>query len=325
MAQRGQQGIVTPEAVLLEFDTAGVGSRIVGRSIDAAAQGLAAFVVLLALTSLFTFGGLPEWFVVVLVLFGLFIVIFGYSVIFETLWNGKTPGKSAMGLRVVTAEGAPIRFRHAAIRAIVGIIDFMLVPGGALAIVTSLLSRRTQRLGDLAAGTIVLRERTAAMAPSAVTFRPFPGWEPYVASLDVGSLTAEEYGLVRSFLMRVNELEPGARVALAVRLATPIAARINHTIPAGVHPEHFLVSIAAAYQQRFAAAGPIQPEFAPPSPAPPPFTGATAGATPVATPGTGAEPPRRPRREPLVADFTLPAQPPGEGAHPADSGFAPPE
>ncbi len=74
-----------------------------------------------------------------------------------------------MGLRVVTREGAPVQFRHAAIRAALGLIDFYLAFGG-VAVISALVTREHQRLGDLVAGTLVLRERTGARAPTAVRF-----------------------------------------------------------------------------------------------------------------------------------------------------------
>jgi uncharacterized RDD family membrane protein YckC len=287
MTEPAQRGIVTPEAVLLEFETAGVGSRAIARMIDAFAQTaiLYALVFAVGLTSLG--GSISTTVAVIVVLIGVLGALFGYPILFETLWNGRTPGKTVMGLRVVTVEGAPIRFRHATVRAVVGLVDLFIPPGGATAIVSALFTRRTQRLGDLAAGTIVLRERTASQDSAAMVFRPFPGWEPYTASLDVAALTAEDYGVVRSFLIRVGHLDTGARVALATKLATPIAAKLHHTPPAGVHPEHFLLSVAAAYQHRF---GGPEPVAAPPAPPPPPPPASGMPASPPRAPGDFSPP-----------------------------------
>jgi uncharacterized RDD family membrane protein YckC len=286
-------GIVTPEAVLLEFETAGIGSRTIARMIDLFAQA-AAFYVLVFATALASLGAVSDLLAIVLVSAGVLGIVLGYPIAFEALWNGRTPGKATMGLRVVTVEGAPVRFRHAALRAIVGIVDFVVPFGPATGIIAALLSTRTQRLGDMAAGTIVLRERAAGASASAVQFRPFPGWEQYTASLDVAALTAEEYGIVRSFLMRVGQLDAGARGALAGRLGVPVAAKLHHAIPTGVHPEHFLVSVAAAYQQRFGGADRTAPPAPPPPPPPPAFepTYVREPATPVPpeTPSPTADP-----------------------------------
>lgn len=240
--------IVTPEAVRLEFAPAGVGTRMVGLSIDLAAQ-FAALLALGLIVGLTTTGGVSDTVAVIFTIVGLFMIIFGYPVLCETLWGGRTLGKAAMGLRVRTKEGAPIRFRHAAIRGALGLVDFMLTLGLA-ATISVLATRDSQRLGDLAAGTLVLRERTASsLTSSPFAFYPPPGWEAYAAALDVGAMTADQYGLVRSFLLRAAQMTPAARHHLAFRLANPLAGVLAHQPPEGVPPEPFLHCAAAAYQR----------------------------------------------------------------------------
>jgi hypothetical protein len=154
-----------------------------------------------------------------------------------------------MGLRVVSADGTTVRFQQAFLRAAVGIVDFFLLPIGFVAVVSVLLSPRDQRLGDMAAGTIVVRERAASRYVAPAWFTPPPGWERYAASLDVAALDEATYGLVRAFLLRVYDLSAGARDHLAVRLANPIAVRMGHTPAPYVHPHVFLVCVAAAWQR----------------------------------------------------------------------------
>lgn len=265
---RSERGIVTPEAVLLEFESAAVGSRMLAVMLDLFIQ----FNLLTPISFLAgpaVSGSFPEWLAIVLLVIGLFLVIFGYPIAMETLWNGRTIGKAALGLRVVTTEGAPVRFRHASIRAALQLVDFYLLFGG-VAVITSLLSRDNQRLGDLAAGTIVLRERKAESTTKPVTFPVPQGWEAYAASLDVSRVTAAQYGLVRDFLLRVTELRPAARDHLGRRLARPLAAAINHQPPPGTAVEGFLVCTVARYQLRHADAG-VAPVVE--SPPPPPPTG----------------------------------------------------
>jgi uncharacterized RDD family membrane protein YckC len=248
-------GIVTPEAVVLEFETAALPSRMLAALVDAAIQLAILFAVLFAAFGLneagIELGGVANAFLYVVV----FLLVFGYPAGFETLWHGRTPGKAALGLRVVTAEGAPIRFRHAAIRAILGLVDKYLVPfAGVPGVLALLATSRNQRLGDLVAGTIVLRERSAAKAPTAVAFAPPRGLEAYTASLDVAALDRADYVAVRSFLLRAPSLAPAARDPLARQLATPLVARLRTTPPAGVPAEVFLVCVAAAHQHRYAPA-----------------------------------------------------------------------
>lgn len=241
--------LVTPEAVVLDVPHAGPGTRIAARGLDLLVQ-LALLLVLgiaLGLASRGTQGGVA---LVVISLVGAFLVTFGYPAVMEATWRGRTLGKAAFGLRVVTREGAPIRFRHAAIRSALFLIDGMLL-GPTIGVLCLLLTGDTVRVGDLIAGTIVIRERSGAAAPTAVTF-PVPyGYEEFVATLDVGHLTADDYALVRGFLLRAPQLAPHIRFPLAVELANPLLVKLRQPPPA-MHPEVFLQCVAAATQRRYA-------------------------------------------------------------------------
>lgn len=261
--------IVTPEAVPLEFEAAHIGSRFCALLTDYLIQ----FTLLFALSatagllgSAGALGALPDWLGITLVILLFFGILWGYPVGMETLWRGRTLGKAAMGLRVVTVEGAPIGFRHAAIRAAVGLVDFQLTLGLA-AVLSAVVSRRHQRLGDLAAGTLVVRERTGAGHPTAITFTVPQGAEAYAATLDVSSLRTYDYATIRQFLLRAGGLDPSSRATLAMDLATLIARRIHHDLPAETSAELFLRCVAARYQQRGAMAKPVGQAAAPPSPA----------------------------------------------------------
>jgi len=260
--------VVTPEAVPLDLEPAGIGSRFLALVLDWAIQGVLAAGLSLALLAAVPGegAGLARALVVLL----LFVVVFGYPVAGETLWRGRTVGKLALGLRVVTVEGAPVRFRHAAIRAALGLVDFVLTAGAA-AVLSVLFTARNQRLGDLVAGTIVLRERTALPAPAVATFAVPAGLEAYAATLDVADLSAEEYAAVRAFLLRAGSLRPEVRHDLAVKLATPLVSRLRTQPPPGTQPEAFLACVAAAHQQRSAARPAVAtPPSAVESPPPPP-------------------------------------------------------
>lgn len=258
-----ERGIVTPEAVVLEFDTAGIASRALARSVDAAIQSaLLTAVILLALGPL---GG-QGWGALVLVIVSVAGVLLGYPVATEVLMRGRSPGKAALGLRVVTVEGAPIAPRHAFIRSAIGLVDFLVIPGGLVAVLVALLSPRSQRLGDVFAGTIVLRERSATRPATAVWFNPPAGLEGYAATLDVSAVNDAQFGVIRSYLLRLGDLSPEARASLSVRLATPLVAAMHHHTPPGVHADAFLQCVAAAYQRRHTT--PPGPPAAPPPPPP---------------------------------------------------------
>lgn len=245
----GTAGIVTPEAVLLEFDSAGAASRVIAELIDLSAMGMALIALLFGMGVLDQFGSLGSTLTAIVMIVMIFGIFVGYPIAIETLWNGRTLGKAAMGLRVVTQEGGPIRFRHAAIRGIFGLVEIYVLTG-TVAVLAILFSKRSQRIGDMVAGTIVVSERTVGGSPRAMSFRPPWGYEPYAASLDVSALTPDQYGIIRSFLLRVNELTPQARAGTAYRLANPVAIRMRHQPPPTVTPEAFLLCVAAAYQLR---------------------------------------------------------------------------
>ncbi|MEA2685495.1 MAG: hypothetical protein QOE93_690 [Actinomycetota bacterium] len=256
--------VVTPEAVPLDLQPAGIGSRFIALLIDWVVQSLLLFAVLLLGIGLSAgdAGGVG----IALFFLLTFGVLFGYPIIMETLWRGRTLGKAAMGLRVVTTEGAPVRFRHAAIRSALGLVDFF-VTSGAAAVISVLATRNNQRLGDLVAGTLVLRERTGLPPPQAAEFRVPAGLESYAASLDVSGMTADDYRAVRAFLLRAPTLDYRVRYQLAVGLADPLSDRVRPLPPAGVNPAWYLNCVAAVYQLR-TAPRPATP-WSPTPPAPP--------------------------------------------------------
>src|SRR5438552_3762494 len=238
--------MVTPEAVPLELETAGLPSRMLARLIDSLIESAVFFALIVGGAAVADFPG-----GVMLALFFLlvFLLFFGYPIAFETLWRGRTPGKAALGLRVVTIEGGPERFRHAAIRAVLALFEVFAL-SGAIAIITVLVSRRNQRLGDMAAGTVVLRERTGLRAPVSVAFPVPPGLEAYTDSLDTAAMAADDYAAVRAFLLRAPSLPYAVRADLALRLAHPLSSKLRPEPPPGLHPEGYRACLAAAYQRR---------------------------------------------------------------------------
>jgi hypothetical protein len=174
----------------------------------------------------------------------------------------RTPGKAALGLRVVSTDGTPVRFVQTFLRALVGVIDFVVPPIGFTAVVSCLLSPRDQRLGDVAAGTLVVRDRTASHTAAAPAQFPVPyGFEGYVAQLDITAMSEEQYGLVRTFLLRAHQLTPLARAQMAVRLANPMSRVLHHQPPRNLHPETFLVCVVAAWQRAHGGGPPALPRW----------------------------------------------------------------
>jgi uncharacterized RDD family membrane protein YckC len=245
-----ERGLVTPEAVALDLETATVGSRGVAYLLDLLLLSIGHLLIGLASSILGGGGFVPGWVGIVLLLLVAFVWQFGYPIGFETLWRGRTPGKAAMGLRVVTDEAAPVGVRHAAIRATVGIFELLMLLG-LPAVISSLVSSRGQRLGDLAAGTIVVRERRAGGSPSVEVFDPPSGYEAYTAQLDVTAIGPQQYATLRDTLRRLPDLPDHAtRWRIAEQVAGTLVPRVTPPPPASASAEVWLRCVAAAVQAR---------------------------------------------------------------------------
>jgi uncharacterized RDD family membrane protein YckC len=283
--------VITPEAVALDLEPATVGSRSVAIVLDYLLIG-AGLLLLGAAEAAFGFSGfVPDWLGIALLLLLAFALQFGYPIGFETLMRGRTPGKAAMGLRVITLEGAPVRFRHASARAAVGLLE-LLGTLGAIAVIASFASPRGQRLGDLAAGTLVVRERRSGGAPQAMRFEPPPGLESYVRILDVSRIGASDYATIRDLLRR--RLDHTTRESVARRVAEGIVDRVQPPPPEGADAVTWLQCVAAAVQAR-SGSGPSERRL-PPAPRP-------------------AEP-TAPRAVPPPTDEAPPPPPPTQGFRP---------
>ena len=244
-------GVVTPEAVLLELDTAGVGTRAAAAVVDLLVQGTALTLVVFVLVLI---ARVSEVAAAVGVFVAAFAALLAYPCLCEWLLGGRTVGKIAMGLRVVTVDGAPVRFSHAAIRAMLGLVDFWFPPGGALAMLLVLGTPRNQRFGDLVAGTLVLAERrTSETTTRAVWFTVPAGWDDYVLRLDTGRVTDEQYRLLRAFVLRTPSLTAPARHVLATSLCDGLGRAAALPLPAGVAPDVWVLAVAAAHQRRLHA------------------------------------------------------------------------
>lgn len=250
MVQPSADRVITPEAVVLDFETAGLASRLFAGLIDVTVQFVLLLLLLLvALPVADLAGGTDRGTAAAAVYLGGFLIIFGYPVALESLWRGRTLGKAAMGLRAVTVTGLPMRFRHAAIRSMMGLVDKWMA-AGSIGVLSVLLTRRNQRTGDLVAGTIVLRERRSTATAAPVAFAPPPGLEGYCATLDTAGLTQRDYVTIRSFLLRAHTLPAGPRAALARDLAVPLRQRLRVAVPDGLHPEVWLACLLAAQQAK---------------------------------------------------------------------------
>lgn len=259
--------IDTPENVTFGYEVAGIGNRFIGALIDTGIIGVLLVILNFALLALLEltgdlrevmFNGLESTGIswaggLALALYALlnFAMFWGYYMLFELLWNGQTPGKRVAKTRVLRTDGNPARTSEVAVRNLVRIVDFL--PAlYALGFVVMFLNRQSRRLGDYAAGTLVIRERTAVNLDSLLAAAPSSTIDPeQVAVLRtrfpaVRRLSAADYDLVRQTLARADRSQVDG--ALVARLANAVAARMGEQLPVDVSPRHYLQNVAAAYE-----------------------------------------------------------------------------
>jgi uncharacterized RDD family membrane protein YckC len=238
-----QLTIDTPEQIALEFSLASVGSRFLALGIDTSFQVLG-FVFLAVFAQIATIGSslslavLQPW-VFALLLFAGFLIYYGYFAMFEIWWGGQTPGKRIIGLRVISVSGRPITAFEAILRNLVRIADQL--PGMyAIGIVSVFVSAKHQRLGDFAAGTVVVHERPleSQAAPETPAVRLRHG---------AAALAADEILVVDAFLRRRDDLTLERRGRAATAIASRIRSRLNVTA-SEPDDEAFLEDIVAEYR-----------------------------------------------------------------------------
>ena len=232
--------IETPERVPLHFALASIGNRFIACAIDHTIQivGLISIVIVfLIISNAADIGNrltnAPKWVIALLVIIQ-FVIIDGYFVIFEWVWRGQTPGKRIMKLRVIREDGRPISFYEAMIRNLLRVVDFIVPPFYSIGLVSVFATARDQRVGDLIAGTVVVREREAEAPAFAEVFAsPISDpalrrtYKPVAFSADVSGLNEHEISVVENFLRRRWDLKDYPRQWMAWRVAMPILFKLR--------------------------------------------------------------------------------------------------
>ncbi len=283
--------VVTGEAVVLDLRLARLASRSLALAVDLAVQ------LALVVAGVFVVSGVVSVVddslgAAVGLVFYLAVAV-GYPVAWETLSRGRSPGKMALGLRVVREDGGPIRFRHAFVRGLLSVVEIWLT-FGVVALVTSLASSQGRRVGDYLAGTVVVHERVPVRGNPVAAMPPqLAGWAQGLDLSRVPDALALE---ARQFLGRAPELSPEVREHLGSSLARALAAVVSPPPPPGVPTWAFLAAVLAERRRRESAR----------------LAGVTGWGTggPAPAPGPASGPPPAPAAPPV---------PP-----PSDSGFTPP-
>jgi uncharacterized RDD family membrane protein YckC len=247
--------VVTGEAVVLDLSVARFPSRIAALLLDVIVQ-----IPVLIVVELVVFQtaarNLNTASAAAVLISGLVLTWIGYPLIFETLSRGKTLGKMALGLRVVSDDGSPVRFRQALIRALsLTFIELWLPPitliGIPAGLITSMATAQGKRLGDLFAGTFVIQERVPPRPELAPVFTVVPpelaGWAQH---LELSRLSDQTAAAASSYLRRFYQLLPAAREQLGFQLASAVAAQVSPHPPPGTPPAAYLAAVLAVRRER---------------------------------------------------------------------------
>jgi uncharacterized RDD family membrane protein YckC len=256
--------IETPERVPLHFALASIGNRFLACAIDHTIQAVAIGLIVLTAVILMSFPAIeqaissaPKWLLAVLIII-LFLIFAGYYAFFEWAWSGQTPGKRWLKLRVIREDGRPITFWEAAVRNLLRTVDMMPAPFYSIGLISVFSTTRDQRIGDMVAGTVVVREREAE-APefSQVFATPVSdpalrrSFKPVDFTASLNSLTESEIQVVETFLRRRWDLSDVPRQWMAWRVSLPILYKLRPTYDLATFTyEGFLEELLHRYLQQ---------------------------------------------------------------------------
>ncbi|MFD4779146.1 RDD family protein, partial [Streptomyces sp. NPDC058427] len=238
--------LVTGDAVVLGLRPAKLPSRALALVIDLAVVGTV--FVLVSVGLVVATGSLDDAATAAISVAAFLLVLVGGPIAVETLSHGRSLGKLACGLRVVRDDGGPIRFRHALVRGAMGVVEILMTLG-VVASLASLVSERGRRLGDVFAGTLVVRERVPAGRSAAVP--PPPPWlVGRFAGLDLSAVPDGLWLAVRQYLTRMHQLDADVGRTMAERLAGELAGWTGVPTPAGVPAAAYLAAVVNERQAR---------------------------------------------------------------------------
>ena len=311
-------GLVTGDAVVLGLQPARLPSRALALVIDLVVVWTVYLLVSIGLA--IATASLDDAAVMAMSIASFLLVLVGGPIAVETLSHGRSLGKLACGLRVVRDDGGPIRFRHALVRGAMGVVEVLLT-FGVVACIASLVSARGRRIGDVFAGTLVVRERVPAARGPMGPPPPPPWLVGRFAGLDLSGVPDTLWLAIRQYLTRMRQLDPAVSWSMAQRLAGDLADRTGTPAPVGVPPAAYLAAVVNERQARdarraFAASAAASGAAAGPGLGAGPVAEAAA---PVDRPAARHEAVQQTTAQPLRAARPADVQPPA-----SPGGFAPP-
>ncbi|ORV70144.1 RDD family protein [Mycobacterium gastri] len=294
--------VVTGDAVVLDVQIAQLPVRAVSAIIDMTVIFIGYLLGLMLWAA--ALSQLDEALTIAFLIMFTVLAFVGYPVAIETATRGRSVGKIVMGLRVVSDDGGPERFRQALFRALASVVEIWMLMGSP-AVICSMVSPKGKRVGDMFAGTIVVSERAPRLGPPPA-MPPSLAW--WASSLQLSGLTAGQAEVARQFLSRATQLDPRLREQMAYRIAAEVFSRVAPPPPPGVPPRLALAAVLAERHRR---------ELARLRPAMGPAMGPQGG--PYAAAPWPAQPPMYP--PPQAIPWPEPDVPPQT---PPPGGFSPP-
>ena len=241
----GDDDFVTGEAVALDLPPASIGSRMLSGFLDYLIVWVATFTLISAGAALSQ--QLDEALVAATMLVCFLAAWLAYPVTIETLTRGRSLGKMAAGLRTVRDDAGPITFRHALTRGLLGVVEVYMF-WGIPAVIASILSKKGKRLGDMVAGTYVVRDRVTAQLPPPVPMPP--QLATWAMNADITQLPDDLAMAVRTFLPAAASMTPQAREEMGRKLLAEMSLFVSPPPPPGNHPEYVLAAILADRRRR---------------------------------------------------------------------------
>jgi uncharacterized RDD family membrane protein YckC len=256
--------IETPEHFELQFELAGIGTRFLAFLVDRLIQsGLVLALITIVLMALYVMSRLgytidvpkswgfdvafKQWIIgAALLMYGLIII--GYFIVFEYFWSGSTPGKRFQQIRVIRRDGSPISLFDSLVRNILRSVDllFEVYPIG---LAVMFLDSRSRRLGDLAAGTLVIMDRPVNKPVTRPITERKGDWQADLRDV-VAAMSPEDYYLVSSFLSRRDSMSPEHRIELAREICVRLLGKTGPSIPRRSDAEALLQAAAGLYRER---------------------------------------------------------------------------
>ncbi|PWH05151.1 RDD family protein [Brachybacterium endophyticum] len=239
--------LVTGEAVHLDLRPASFATRLLSYLVDGAIMLSLSLGMTVGIYAASTSTGLDAGFLQAGLVLASVLTFLGYPVLLEMLTDGRSVGRLATGTRVVREDGGPVHVRQSLLRAVMAMLEIWST-SGALALVTSLVDRRSRRIGDLLAGTMVIQERMRAPRP--VREQMPSELSSWAAGADVGRLPLPLLQDIRAFLPRAGSLNPESRRRIARDLLQRTMPSVTPAPPPGTDPELFLRAVLAERSRR---------------------------------------------------------------------------